>query len=146
MNLNQDTQARLHRGKRKILDDFGADPNVTGAGIGFRRRDGQWTDEPAVVVLVAKKRPEALVSNRRLLPRTVEVDGSPCEVDVIEAGPFRMGRVSDPAREVTPAAVVGVTGRMRPPRPGCSISNPWTAMPRGHSGCSFSTRRTARCA
>ncbi|MEV4185742.1 hypothetical protein AB0J28_30390 [Streptosporangium canum] len=124
MNLSQDTEARLHRGKRKILDDFGADPNVTGAGIGFRRRDGQWTDEPAVVVMVAKKRPEALVSNRRLLPRTVEVDGSPCEVDVIQAGPFSMGRVSDPAREVTAAALEGVTGRMRPPRPGCSVSNP----------------------
>ncbi|MEV4248255.1 hypothetical protein AB0J63_33180 [Streptosporangium canum] len=124
MNLSQDTEARLHRGKRKILDDFGADPNVTGAGIGFRRRDGQWIDEPVVVVLVAKKRPEALVSNRRLLPRTVEVDGSLCAVDVIEAGPFRVGRVSDPAREVMSAAVVGVTGRMRPPRPGCSISNP----------------------
>ncbi|MGW0809961.1 hypothetical protein [Nonomuraea sp. NPDC002799] len=124
MNLSQDTEDRLHRGKRKILDDFGADPNVTGAGIGFRRRDGQWTEEPAVVVLVAKKRPAALVSNRRLLPGTVEVDGTPCEVDVIQAGPFSMGRVGDPVREAAPLALEGVTGRMRPPRPGCSISNP----------------------
>ncbi|GGO71723.1 hypothetical protein [Nonomuraea cavernae] len=118
MNLSQDTEDRLHRGKRKILDSFGADPNVTGAGIGFRRRDGQWTEEPAVVVMVAKKRPAALVSNRRLLPRTVEVDGVPYEVDVIQAGPFTMGRVDDRVRTADV-----ITGRMRPPRPGCSISN-----------------------
>lgn len=124
MKLSSDTEDRLHRGKRKILDSFGVDPNVTGAGIGFRRRDGQWTDEPVVVVMVAKKRPSALVSNRRLLPSTVEVDGSPCGVDVIQAGPFSMGRVTDPAQEVTPAAAAKIPGRMRPPRPGCSISNP----------------------
>ncbi|MFC5815744.1 S1 family peptidase [Nonomuraea harbinensis] len=118
MKLSRETEDRLHRGKRKILDSFGADPNVTGAGIGFRRRGGQWTEEPAVVVLVAKKRPAALVSNRRLLPATVEVDGVTCEVDVIQAGPFTMGTVT------ATAAADKVTGRMRPPRPGCSISNP----------------------
>ncbi|MEV4548014.1 hypothetical protein [Nonomuraea wenchangensis] len=119
MNLSQDTEDRLHRGKRQILDSFGADPNVTGAGIGFRRRDGQWTEEPAVVVLVAKKRPAALVSNRRLLPRTVEVDGVTCEVDVIQAGPFSTGGVATTAT----ATATAITGRMRPPRPGCGISN-----------------------
>jgi hypothetical protein len=128
MELCADDHGRLERAKQQIYDDYGADPNVTGVGIGFRRSAGAWTGRPAVVVLVAKKRREALVSRRRLLPRTVEVDGTTYEVDVEQAGPFSSGARTALAPARAPLAPAGVsdpiTGRMRPPRQGASISNP----------------------
>ena len=42
--LDPGTQAALRRAKQQILDAHGDDPNVTGAGIGFRFRRG---DGPA---------------------------------------------------------------------------------------------------
>jgi hypothetical protein len=123
MKLCGDDHSRLERAKQQIFDAYGADPNVSGVGIGFRRRAGEWTGRPAVVVLVAKKRREALVSRRRLLPRTVEVDGVTYDVDVEQAGPFSSGAQTAlaPAR-----TAVGdqITNRMRPPLQGASISNP----------------------
>lgn len=123
MKLCGDDHARLERGKQKIIDAHGDDPNVTGVGIGFRRRAGEWTGDPAVVVLVAKKRPAALVSRHRLLPRTVQVDGTTYQVDVLQAGPFSSGAEAALAPAATRAANA-ITERMRPPRQGASISNP----------------------
>jgi hypothetical protein len=90
IRLDPSVEAALRRGKQQILDAHGDDSNVTGAGIGFRFRGGQWTGEPVVTVMVAKKRPEALVPHARLLPKTVEVDGEFWGADVIEAGPFTL--------------------------------------------------------
>lgn len=128
MELCADDHGRLERARQQIYDAHGDDPNVTGVGIGFRRRAGESTGRPAVVVLVGKKRREALVSRRRLLPRTVEVDGTTYEVDVEQAGPFSAGAQTALAPARAPLAPAGVsdpiTGRMRPPRQGASISNP----------------------
>lgn len=88
--LDPSVEAALRHGKQQILHAHGDDPNVTGAGIGFRFRGGRWTEEPVVTVMVAKKRPEALIPRARLLPKTVEVDGELWGVDVIEAGPFKL--------------------------------------------------------
>ncbi|GGV21417.1 hypothetical protein GCM10010182_49580 [Actinomadura cremea] len=122
MNYCGDDQSKLERAKQQIYEAHGSDPNVTGVGIGFRRRAGVWTGEPAVVVLVAKKRREALVSRRRLLPRTIEVDSTTYQVDVVQAGPFSSGARTAlaPARA---ASAKEITEKMRPPRQGASISN-----------------------
>lgn len=95
--LGPAVRERLNRAKRKILDEYGHDPNVTAAGAGFRRRAGQQTTEPAVVVMVGRKRPEGLVSRSRLLPKQVDVGGAPVGVDVIEAGPFQWLHKDAPA-------------------------------------------------
>jgi hypothetical protein len=147
--LDPDVEAALRRGKRQLLDAYGDDPNVTGAGVGFRFRGGQWTDEPVVTVMVAKKRTEALISRARLLPKTVEVDGKSWGVDVVQAGPFvlhhppaqqatardavadhplprdaRRERMAEEARDkLTGGGFKSLTGKVRPPREGCSISN-----------------------
>jgi hypothetical protein len=73
--LDPRTEAALRRAKQQILHAHGDDPNVTGAGLGFRFRGGHWTAEPVVTIMVANKRPEALIPPARLLPKTVEVDG-----------------------------------------------------------------------
>ncbi|WP_026406067.1 hypothetical protein [Actinomadura rifamycini] len=133
MNYCGDDQSKLERARQQIYDAYGSDPNVTGVGIGFRRRAGVTTEEPAVVVLVAKKRREALVSRRRLLPRTVEVDSTTYQVDVIQAGPFSSGAQTAlaPARA---AAGQEITERMRPPRQGASVSNPVDGVTAGTLG------------
>lgn len=123
MELCRDDHSKLERGRQQIFDRYGSDPNVSGVGIGFRRAGNAWTDKPAVVVLVAKKRPAALIPRHRLLPRTVEIDGTTYEVDVVQAGPFSTGAgtaVAPPRR----SAVAPIDERMRPPRQGASISNP----------------------
>lgn len=124
MKICGDDHARLERGRQQIFDAHGDDPNVTGVGIGFRRRAGDWTGELAVVVLVAKKRPAALVSRRRMLPRTVRVDDATYQVDVLQAGPFSAGAEAALAPAAAAPTAVSITERMRPPRQGASISNP----------------------
>lgn len=142
--FDRHTEDALRRGKQRIRASHGSDPNVTGVGIGYRFRAGQWTDEPVVTVLVAKKRTEAMVSKRRMLPKTVDVDGTAWGVDVVQGGPFRLHIAPSPtpskptgdARDVQRADVAekmmdsvlapdftSLTEKVRPPRQGASISN-----------------------
>jgi hypothetical protein len=126
MRLAPEVKAALEVARDRIVDaHLHDDPNVVAVGLGRRRRDGEWVDEPVVTVLVTKKRAEALVSRRRLLPRSVEVDGTSWGVDVLEGGPppvlFGTAGAARPAGVAT--AAEPVKERMRPPRPGCSISN-----------------------
>ncbi|HUR01467.1 MAG TPA: hypothetical protein VM347_02910 [Nonomuraea sp.] len=91
MRLLPEHKQALERGKADVLRAFAADPNTTAFGYGFRRRGGELTDEPVVIASVAKKRPHGYVARSRLLPRTVEVDGRKWGVDVIQAGPYKLG-------------------------------------------------------
>jgi hypothetical protein len=112
--------------KKAVLRAFGKDPNVTAFGYGFRRRDGRLTDEPAVIVSVARKRQPGYLSRSRMLPKTVEVGGRRYGVDVVQAGPFSLGGGVLPA-----ASARGVTDpildRFRPARQGCLLVNRNTA-------------------
>jgi hypothetical protein len=56
--------------------------NVVGIGIGFRRSAGETTTEPALVVMVSRKLPAWQVSEKDLIPASI--DGIP--VDVQEVG------------------------------------------------------------
>ncbi len=59
-------------------------PNVVGTGIGYRRRNGQSTDELCLVVMVSRKLERTALPPEAILPR--ELDGAP--IDVIETGAF----------------------------------------------------------
>jgi hypothetical protein len=70
---------------RELLEN----PDVHGVGVGLRRRGGEKTNELAVVVHVQRKRPEAEVAPRNLLPRSLRFrrrNGEEVEVpvDVVE--------------------------------------------------------------
>jgi hypothetical protein len=126
VRLDRRTAVQLRRAGRRIFEAHGADLNFTGYGVGFRRLAGAVTDEPVVIAMVIRKRPEASVSRWRLLPRTIEVNGRPWGVDVVEVGPLTaaalpvlqeaalMGRGADTPIEQQ---------LVRPPELGCSISN-----------------------
>jgi hypothetical protein len=86
-SIDPETAAALRRGRDRLIErHLGTDPNVTGVGIGFRIRDGAWTDEPVVVVNVVEKLPASSVPEDRLLPRTVETGGTDVGVDVVQSG------------------------------------------------------------
>jgi hypothetical protein len=83
--LDAGARELLARAGQRIVERFGDDDNVTGVGVGFRRRGGKQTDEPVVTVMVRRKRRPSLVSRRRMIPAVVEVDGTACATDVIQA-------------------------------------------------------------
>jgi hypothetical protein len=114
VQLETHVAAALSNAARQTYTAHHSDPNFTGCAVGFRRRAGQPTDEPVAIAMVVNKRPEAIVSQGRLLPKTVEVDGRKWGVDVVEVGPLSF-RGS--------AAAGGVNGVLRPPVQGCGISN-----------------------
>lgn len=59
--------------------------NVVGVGIGLRKKDGIYTDEVALVVMVKKKVLEFELAQEDLIPQ--ELEG--VEVDVQEIGEVR---------------------------------------------------------
>jgi len=89
--------ARLARASERILELFGHDDNVTGAAVGYRRRGGKVTDEPVVTVMVRKKRRPGLVSRRRMIPVEIDVDGTLCPTDVVQARAVLMNANGWPA-------------------------------------------------
>lgn len=118
MRINARLRAELREAKGQILRAYAGQRHFNGAGIGFRTRNGEQTDEPVVIVAVTKKRPPGYVASDRLLPRYVDVGGRRLGVDVIQGGPFR--GAGDP--EFNPPDPV-ITERFRPLAQGCSIKN-----------------------
>jgi hypothetical protein len=135
VTLDRRVTAQLKGAGRQIFAAHRGDLNFTGCGVGFRRRGGTLTDEPAVVAMVIRKRPEASVSRWRLLPRTIEVNGRAWGVDVVEAGPLTASGAADVPMTGEAAiredSSVPITQQLiRPPELGCSISN----VNQGHTG------------
>ena len=59
--------------------------NVVGVGVGFAQREEQLTSEVALIVLVSRKIPSALLLPEDVIPS--EIDGVP--VDVQEVGTIK---------------------------------------------------------
>jgi hypothetical protein len=149
MTLDRRVMGPLGRVRRTIFAAHRADLNFTGCGIGFRRHGGHVTDEPVVIAMVVRKRPEASISRMRLLPRTIDVDGRAWGVDVVEVGPLTAtGLTSVPLADAAVAPQADglapdtpITQQLvRPPKLGCSISN-FNSGPVGTLGC-FATDNT----
>jgi hypothetical protein len=66
------------------IDELMAYPHVVGVGIGMRQKDGEFTDEMCLVVMVDEKLPVAQLANEDVLPN--ELDG--VTIDVQETGSF----------------------------------------------------------
>lgn len=61
--------------------------NVVGVGVGFRRRGGRQEQQVALVVMVRRKLPRAMLAEADVLPGAI--DGVP--VDVLEVGDISAG-------------------------------------------------------
>ena len=71
-------RAAKERHERRLLGK----PNVVGVGIGRKVVAGETTEEPAVLVFVERKVPEAELRRRDVVPKTVD----DVKTDVIETG------------------------------------------------------------
>src|SRR3990172_4488356 len=89
--------------------------NVVGVAIARKVVGGRETDEPCVVVYVERKRPEAELARRDVVPKAVEG----VRTDVVETGRFH-------ALGSAPPDVVERTSRVRPAPGGGSIGHPPT--------------------
>jgi hypothetical protein len=75
----------IRRIKKKYETVLLSKKNVVSVGIGFKEKDGQVTDQMALIVSVEKKQPANQVSDTDLIP--AEIEGVP--VDVKEIGIIR---------------------------------------------------------
>lgn len=102
--LGQDTERRLGEAVGRHGDALLGLPNVVGVGAGWKWVRGRVTRWPALVVLVRRKLPAGHLAPADRVPRAL--DG--WVTDVIEAGAFTAFQRTD---------------RVRPARPGVSISH-----------------------
>ena len=112
--MDSGVRALLARAGERVHELPGHDENITGVGVGFRRRGGKLTDEPVVTVMVRKKRRPSLVSRRRLIPAAIEVDGTLCRTDVVQAQAVLLNANGEPG---------DLPERYRPLLFGCGVSN-----------------------
>src|SRR5690242_1771874 len=75
---------KLSAVQAKYVEELMKYPHVIGVGIGFAKRDGLDTAEPALVVMVDKKMPVAQLAEEDILPN--ELEG--VRIDVQETGTF----------------------------------------------------------
>ena len=76
---------RAEQVKQRYEAEILARANVVGIGVGLRSRDGVYTDEVALIVLVSKKVVRADLPPEHVLPS--ELEGVP--VDVQEVGDIK---------------------------------------------------------
>lgn len=81
-------RALVHALKTRYMSDFSRDPNIIGAAFGRRIAHGEITNEPAMVVYVARKVSQNYLPLSRMLPRKIYIGGDYVEVDVVETGPL----------------------------------------------------------
>ena len=76
------TWDRIRAAKEKFERFLLERANVIGVGIGKKVVDGEETDEPAVIVFVERKLPEAQLKRKDIVPKTVDE----VKTDVVETG------------------------------------------------------------
>ena len=105
METNMSTLALVQQSKRRNEDRLLRMRNVVAVGVGFKIVGGVQTNQPAVIVSVAKKLPLVQLPEAARVPQTV----GGVQTDVVETGPIFA--LQDP------------TQKMRPARPGISIGH-----------------------
>ena len=83
MSFPGDVVSGVARRRREALL---ARHDVVGLGVGYRWRRGHRTSEPALMILVERKKPHAELRSHELLPQSIDDVG----VDVIEVGDLRL--------------------------------------------------------
>jgi hypothetical protein len=81
MPITQEKLAELRRVKTKHELELMQKVNVVGVGIGLRKRCGEATDEPVIVVSVTHKVPSWTLDQEDLVP--CELDGVPVDVRAV---------------------------------------------------------------
>jgi len=85
MPISDEQMEQLRRVKTKHEGELMRKANVVGVGIGLRRRRGELTDEPTIVVSVTHKVPRSKLKAEDVVPQ--ELDG--VRVDIQAVGRLR---------------------------------------------------------
>lgn len=88
-----------------ILADPAKSKGVQGYAVGFKSKNGKWTQKPAVTFFVEEKVPTTKVAKKALLPKKIQA----MDTDIVEVGPLRPLAVDyrGPARPVMGGFSVG---------------------------------------
>ena len=104
------TWDRIRAAKAKFERFLLERANVVGVGIGRKVVDGRETDEPAVIVFVERKLPEAQLKRRDIVPKALDE----AKTDVIETGKLKAQAAAAPRAR---------TDRWRPAPGGVSLGH-----------------------
>ena len=80
--MDDETRDKLTDVQARYADMLMAKPNVVGVGIGLAKVNGEYTDEPALVVMVVKKVPVEELAPEEVIPQSLEG----VRIDVQETG------------------------------------------------------------
>ncbi len=105
MPSEEEVRSALNRNKKDLLKK----KNVVGMGLGLKIRQGEETEDLALVVFVAEKIPLAQLADEDVVPRIVD----DVETDVVETGEFRAFQTPPEDRQKM----------IRPAPPGVSIGH-----------------------
>jgi hypothetical protein len=86
---------------------YARDPNIIGSAYGRRIVGGEISEDPAVVIYVARKIRAEFVPPSHLLPRRVYVGSEWIEVDVVETGPIYPHTFASKVRPATSGISIG---------------------------------------
>ncbi|NUR89102.1 MAG: hypothetical protein HOY71_33890 [Nonomuraea sp.] len=78
----------VRQARDQLWRRFRDDPNVVGIGFGPPTRGGEVLDTPACIVRVIRKVPANQLAPSRAVPRSVEIEGTAIETDVVETGVY----------------------------------------------------------
>ena len=81
---NEEMMQRITEVQAKYADELMAKANVVGVAVGLVKEDGEYTQEPALVVMVSEKLPVAQLDPKDIIPRILD----DVRVDVQEMGVF----------------------------------------------------------
>ena len=104
------TWDRIRAAKAKFERFLLERANVVGVGVGRKVVDGRETDEPAVIVFVERKLPEAQLKRRDIVPKALDE----VKTDVIETGKLKAQAAAAPRAR---------TDRWRPAPGGVSLGH-----------------------
>ncbi len=79
--MSQDPTERAQAVQAKYSDMLMSKPHVQGVGVGLATKEGQFTDQIAIVVMVDEKVPADQLAPEDRLPD--ELDGIPVDVQVM---------------------------------------------------------------
>jgi len=83
--MSEDVTERAKAVQAKYVDMLMAKAHVQGVAVGLAQKDGQYTGEVAIVVMVDHKVPQTELAQQDIIPS--ELDG--VRVDVQETGVFK---------------------------------------------------------
>lgn len=82
--MSEEITARAQAVQARYADELMSKAHVQGVGVGLAKKDGQYTNEVAIVVMVDQKVPASQLDPDDVIPK--ELDG--VRVDVQEMGFF----------------------------------------------------------